>query len=84
MQESLQEHLARVAVHISAILLILMEKGIVSGEEIENAKMRATHGVEQAMAMQREAFEKEFDEKHPGTREFLKKISGGSLDIFNI
>ena len=76
-----EEAQVRLAIHIAAIFLLLMEKGIVTADDITDAKIRATHMTEQEMARQKEVAQKEFDAKHPGTRQFLNKLFGDSFDL---
>lgn len=70
--ESNQAHASN---HLSLVLL-LIEKGVVSVEELEKSRAKATHIVEQEWARKRKEAEKEFDEKHPAMREFMGKLFG--------
>ncbi len=64
------------AINNVAIALVLIEKGIITDDELDKAHTKATHMVDQGFAAQQEKAQKEFDEEHPGTRKFFEKISG--------
>ena len=63
-----------------AIAFVLLEKGLITNEELDNARTKSVHFVEQEWARKKEAAQKEFDEEHPGTRKFMEKILGVSSD----
>ena len=62
-----------------AIATALLEKGLLTTEDLERAVMKATHFVDQAMAKQRDEELAEFDKKHPGVREIWGKITGSEM-----
>ncbi len=59
-----------------AIAILLIEKGIISGDELDKARNQATHIIDQVWAAKQEQARKEFDEEHPGARELFGKIMG--------
>lgn len=64
------------AINYLTLAIILIEKGIISEDEIEKTRVQATHLVEQEWARKREDADKEFDEKHPGLRQKFAKVLG--------
>ncbi len=69
------------AVNFLTLTLVLVEKGIISADEIKKARVQATGFVDQEWAKKREQQEKEFDEKHPGLRKLFGQILGGSSSV---
>lgn len=67
------------AVNFMTLMLVLVERGIISTDELETAKARAEHLVEQEWARKREEAVKEFDEKHPGLRQLFGKVLGENV-----
>lgn len=59
------------AAHISALIHVLIAKGIVTEQEWNVALNRCTAAVDQAVAKSDEERVAEFDEKHPNLRKFL-------------
>ncbi len=59
-----------------AIVLLLIEKGIITNDELDKARTKATHIIDQVWAAKQEQARKEFDEEHPGARDFFQKITG--------
>ncbi len=72
--ESNQAH----AVNYLTLTLLLIEKEIVTADELERARTQATHFVEQEWARKKEQASAEFDEKHPGVRKMFGSILGDS------
>jgi len=70
--EANQAHTA----HNLMLVFVLLEKGIVTEEELESARVRAVQFVEQEWARKREESLKEFDEKHPGVRKMFGALMG--------
>jgi hypothetical protein len=68
------------AVNYLTLVQLLIQKRIVSADEIADARIKATHFVEQEWARKREEQEREFDEKHPGLRKLLGQVSGSDPD----
>ena len=75
-----QETMFRFASHLTAIFLILMEKGVVTPEEVEIYKVRAESLVDQVVARKKDEARKEVDEKYPGVRDFMKRMFGDAFD----
>lgn len=69
------------AVNYLTLTLVLVEKGIITADEIEKARVQATHLVEQEWARKREDMEKEFDEAHPGLRQIFGKLLGADSSV---
>lgn len=63
-------------VNYVTLAFLLVDKGVITGDEIEKARVKATHFVEQEFARKREEQEKEFDEKHPGLRKMFGNVLG--------
>ncbi len=61
------------------ILVALIEKGIITEDELESARSIATHVVDQLFAAKRDQAEVEFDKEHPGVRDLFTKITGSEL-----
>ena len=59
---------------VAALSAILVRKGIMTEEEFTKARASALATADQLVAKVDEEAEKEFDEKHPGVRDFFKKI----------
>ena len=68
------------AIFSATIVIALVEKGIITDDELEAARMKATHLIDQLFAAKREDAEKEFDEQHPGMRDLFKKLTGFEYD----
>lgn len=64
------------AINHLALAMLLIEKGIITDDELDKARTQATHIVEQAWAEKRERAKEEFDEEHPGVRDMFQKITG--------
>ena len=62
------------AINYGALVIALIEKGVLTQKEYDRAHARATHIMEQAFAKNRDDAEKEIDEKHPGLRNFFDKM----------
>jgi hypothetical protein len=69
------------AVNYLTLTLVLIEKGIITADEIEKARVQATHFVEQEWARKREDMVKEFDEAHPGLRQMFGKVLGADSSV---
>jgi ribosomal protein L16/L10AE len=65
------------AVNYLTLTLVLIEKGIITADEIEKARVQATHFVEQEWARKR----KELDEAHPGLRQMFGKVLGADSSV---
>lgn len=70
--EALKVH----SVNYATVILLLVEKGIVSDEEVVRARIQATHAVDQILAQKQEEVDAEFDEQHPGVRKLFGRILG--------
>lgn len=64
------------AINAIAIMIVMVDKGLVTDEELMAARVKATQYVDQEWARKREESEKEFDEKHPGLRKTLDSLLG--------
>ena len=65
------------AINHLTIMLVLVEKGLVTAEEVEAARTRATQFVDQEWARKREESEKKFDEQYPNIRKMFGQVLGG-------
>ena len=59
-----------------AIANLLVQKGVITPEELEVAVNKASAEVDQVWAERKEQALKEFDEEHPGIREIFGKVLG--------
>lgn len=59
-----------------ALATVLVDKGIITIDELAKARVQATHVVEQAWARKKEEANKEFDENHPGLRKLFGDLAG--------
>lgn len=60
------------AVNYLALALVLIDKGIMSYDDIRDAVVRATHLVEQEWAMKKEEAIKDLEQEYPGVRELFR------------
>ncbi len=74
--ESNQTH----CVNYITIMIALLEKGIVSEEDLEKARIKATHIVDQEWAKKQEEAQKTLNALYPGLGKFLGKIFGSEGD----
>lgn len=70
--ESNQVH----AINYATLVLALTEKGLLTAEEINAARAKATHFVDEEFAKKRSAAAADFDQRHPGVRELFGKLLG--------
>lgn len=64
------------ATNYLALALLLIEKGIITDDDLDRARTQATHIIDQVVAQKQEEAQKEFDAEHPGVREMFGKIFG--------
>ena len=69
------------AVNYLTLTLLLIEKGIITDDEIERARTQATHFVEQEWARKKEEAAKDFDEQHPGVRKMFGSVLGDDTAV---
>lgn len=66
-------------VNYSTLAFLLLEKGLITVEELERARAQATHHVEQQWAQLRDEAAKKFDEENPGLRKVFGTLFGESV-----
>ncbi len=54
------------AIQYLALVLLLVEKGIITDDELDRSRARATQLVDQIVAQQKEEAKNEFKTQHPG------------------
>jgi len=59
-------------INYTATLLCLLDKGIITEEEYMQNRIKATHVLDEEVTRLTNKRNKEFDEKYPKAREFLK------------
>lgn len=59
-----------------AVALLLIEKGIITDDELDKARQKATHIIDQIWTAKQDEAAKNFEEEHPGVRDFFQKITG--------
>ncbi len=64
------------AVNHLTLLLLLVEKGIVTNEEVEVARAKAVQFVDQEWAKKRDEQEQEFDKQYPNIRKMFGQVLG--------
>ncbi len=57
-----------------AIALLLIEKGIITDDELDKARNQATHIIDQIWTANQDQARKEFEEEHPGMHDFFKLV----------
>lgn len=67
------------AVNYVALAHLLTDKGLISCEELEVARAKATHFVEQEFARKREEQKREYAEKHPELAKLVTQIADSDL-----
>jgi hypothetical protein len=65
------------AVNFLAVVLALLEKGIVTEDELDRAHARALQLMDKELAARGGLLTQELDERYPGVREFLDRILEG-------
>jgi hypothetical protein len=65
--EANQQH----AINFLALAILLVEKGVITDAEFVEARLRATHCVEQEWAAKRDEARREFAEEYPNLAKFL-------------
>ena len=64
------------AVNHITLLSLLLDKGIVTADEVAAAQIKATHIVEQEWARKKEEAAREFDEQFPGLKKICPMLFG--------
>ena len=59
-----------------ALVILLIERGIITEDDYQRARIRATSEVEQAAAAVSEDRRRAYDEEHPGVREMMARFLG--------
>jgi len=72
----LREACKELNISMLTIATALLDKGLISGDDILAARPKAVHAVEQDLARADEEARKKLDERHPGLRELFGKIMG--------
>jgi len=72
--EDVQNVRKQQAINYLGLALLLIEKGVITDDELHRATIQATHLIDQGVAKRQEKVNREFDEEHPGVREILGKI----------
>lgn len=62
------------------LVSVLLDKGILTVEDLERSRVLATSIVDQQTAEHMGELRREFDEKHPGVREMFGKLFGGESE----
>lgn len=75
LQQVRESHIHHATNYI-ALVLLLVEKGVITDDELGKARTRATHMIDQVVAEQREEAIAEYDKEHPGVRAMMERMLG--------
>lgn len=77
-QRAIQDSHVHHAINYVALVMLLVENGVITEEELDRMRPKATNIVDQLLAKQKAEVEAEFDKEYPGVRDLFKDVMGGA------